>query len=207
MNENIYDYLDYLFPDAKCELNYNKDYEFLIAVSLSAQTTDKKVNKVTSVLFEKYDSLEKLMNADINDIEDIIREIGTYRKKALFVKKIVKSIYEYGGYVPNDRKFLEGIKGVGHKTSNVVLATLFDEPAMAVDTHVKRVSERLGISNSKDSVLDVERKLMKKVPRERWNRTHHQLVLFGRYKCKAIIPLCSECKIKEFCNYKRKTGK
>ena len=207
MNENIYDYLDYLFPDAKCELNYNKDYEFLIAVSLSAQTTDKKVNKVTSVLFEKYDSLEKLMNADINDIEDIIREIGTYRKKALFVKEIVKSIYEYGGYVPNDRKFLEGIKGVGHKTSNVVLATLFDEPAMAVDTHVKRVSERLGISNSKDSVLDVERKLMKKVPRERWNRTHHQLVLFGRYKCKAFIPLCSECKIKEFCNYKRKTGK
>ena len=207
MNENIYDYLDYLFPDAKCELNYNKDYEFLIAVSLSAQTTDKKVNKVTSVLFEKYDSLEKLMNADINDIEDIIREIGTYRKKALFVKEIVKSIYEYGGYVPNDRKFLEGIKGVGHKTSNVVLATLFDEPAMAVDTHVKRVSERLGISNSKDSVLDVERKLMKKVPRERWNRTYHQLVLFGRYKCKAIIPLCSECKIKEFCNYKRKTGK
>lgn len=207
MNENIYDYLDYLFPDAKCELNYNKDYEFLIAVSLSAQTTDKKVNKVTSVLFEKYDSLEKLMNADINDIEDIIREIGTYRKKALFVKEIVKSIYEYGGYVPNDRKFLEGIKGVGHKTCNVVLATLFDEPAMAVDTHVKRVSERLGISNCKDSVLDVERKLMKKVPRERWNRTHHQLVLFGRYKCKAISLLCSECKIKEFCNYKAKTGK
>ena len=207
MNENIYDYLDYLFPDAKCELNYNKDYEFLIAVSLSAQTTDKKVNKVTSVLFEKYDSLEKLMNADINDIEDIIREIGTYRKKALFVKEIVKSIYEYGGYVPNDRKFLEGIKGVGHKTSNVVLATLFDEPAMAVDTHVKRVSERLGISNSKDSVLDVERKLMKKVPRERWNRTHHQLVLFGRYKCKSINPLCDDCKLKEFCNYKRKTGK
>ena len=207
MNENIYDYLDYLFPDAKCELNYNKDYEFLIAVSLSAQTTDKKVNKVTSVLFEKYDSLEKLMNADINDIEDIIREIGTYHKKALFVKEIVKSIYEYGGYVPNDRKFLEGIKGVGHKTCNVVLATLYDEPAMAVDTHVKRVSERLGISRGKDSVLDVERKLMKKVPRERWNRTHHQLVLFGRYKCKEISPLCSECKIKEFCNYKRKTGK
>lgn len=207
MNENIYNYLDYLFPDAKCELNYNKDYELLIAVSLSAQTTDKKVNKVTSVLFEKYDSLEKLMNADINDIEDIIREIGTYRKKSLFVKEIVKSIYEYGGYVPNDRKFLEGIKGVGHKTSNVVLATLFDEPAMAVDTHVKRVSERLGISKGKDSVLDVERKLMKKVPRERWNCTHQQLVLFGRYKCKAISPLCSECKIKEFCNYKRKTGK
>ena len=207
MNENIYAYLDYLFPIAKCELNYNKDYEFLIAVSLSAQTTDKKVNKVTSVLFKKYDDLEKLMNANVNDIEDIIREIGTYHKKALFVKEIAKSIYEYGCYVPNDRKFLEGIKGVGHKTCNVVLANLFDEPAMAVDTHVKRVSERLGVSKSKDSVLDVEKKLMKKVPRERWNRTHHQLVLFGRYKCKAISPLCSECKIKDFCNYKRKTGK
>ena len=157
--------------------------------------------------YKKYDDLEKLMNANVNDIEDIIREIGTYHKKALFVKEIAKSIYEYGGYVPNDRKFLEGVKGVGHKTCNVVLANLFDEPAMAVDTHVKRVSERLGVSKSKDSVLDVEKKLMKKVPRERWNRTHHQLVLFGRYKCKAISPLCSECKIKDFCNYKRKTGK
>lgn len=203
MNDNIYDYLDCLFPLARCELNYNKDYEFLIAVALSAQTTDKKVNKVTDILFKNYDTLEKLMNAKVEDIENIIREIGTYHRKALFVKEIAKRIYEKGGYVPNDRKFLESISGVGHKTTNVVLATLFNEPAIAVDTHVYRVSKRLGIAKSGDTVFEVEKKLMKKVPKNRWNRTHHQLVLFGRYKCKAINPECFDCKISEFCKYKK----
>lgn len=200
---NIFDYLDELFPNPRCELDYNKDYEFLIAVCLSAQTTDKRVNKVTKVLFSKYDSLDKLVVANILDIENIIKEIGTFRKKAVFVKEIAKAVLKNGGVVPNDRNFLENIPGIGRKTANVVLATLFNEPTIAVDTHVKRVSARLNISKKNDEVLVVEKKLMKKVPKERWNRTHHQLVLFGRYKCRAIKPQCDDCKLKNICNYKK----
>ena len=144
-------YLDELYPNPKCELNYNKDYELLIAVVLSAQTTDKRVNSVTSILFDKYPSIDDLSKASVNDIMEIIKPIGTFHKKAIFVKEIANILVnQYGGCVPNDRGALEQMPGVGRKTANVVLSNLFDVPAIAVDTHVSRVSKRLGLANKKD---------------------------------------------------------
>ena len=202
MDKRVFDYLDKLYPDAKCELNYNKDYELLIATVLSAQTTDKRVNKVTKVLFDKYRSIKELSEANIVDIENIIREIGTYRKKSIYIHEITKKLNEDGyDYIPNNRKYIESLPGVGHKTANVFLSNIYNEPTIAVDTHVSRVSKRLGVAKEKDDVLEIEKKLMKKIPKERWSRTHHQLVLFGRYRCKAINPMCHDCDIKDICKY------
>ena len=204
----ILDYLDKLFPDPKCELEYNNDYELLIAVMLSAQTTDKRVNKVTKVLFDKYPTLDALAAADVSDIEIIIRELGSYRKKSVYIKNIAMSlINDWKGYVPNDRVYLESLSGIGRKTVNVFLGVIYGEPTIAVDTHVERVSKRLQFAKKNDSVLDVEKKLMKKIPMDRWNRTHHQLVLFGRYYCKAIKPMCDSCEIKDLCVKNQKERK
>ena len=200
MKKIIVNYLDELFSEPKCELNYNKDYELLIAVMLSAQTTDKRVNEVTKVLFGKYDTLDKLSKADINDLKNIIRSIGSYNKKAIYIKDIATSlINDKNGIVPNDREYLEGLKGVGRKTTNVVLANLFNIGVIAVDTHVSRVSKRLGIANINDIPEIVEKKLYKYFKGEDFGRLHHQLVLFGRYYCKAIKPNCSTCKLKDIC--------
>ena len=203
MIQTIIDYLDEIFPNPHCELNYNKDYELLIAVMLSAQTTDKRVNMVTSVLFRKYPNLDSLSKADIDDIKDIIKPIGTFNKKALNIKLIASSlINDYDGVVPNNRTYLESLPGVGRKTTNVVLANLFNAPLIAVDTHVKRVSVRLGLAKESDDVLVVEKKLMRRFPKDKLARLHHQLVLFGRYHCKAINPDCSNCKLNSICRRK-----
>ena len=187
--EEIEAYLDYLYPNPKCELNYNKDYELLIATVLSAQTTDKRVNSVTSILFSKYDTLEKLKDADINDIKNIIKPIGTFNKKSEYVKNIASFLLENClKVVPNDRKIIEKIPGVGRKTANVVLNNLYDYPAIAVDTHVARVSKRLGLCKESDDVLTIEKKLEKKFKKSVWGRRHHQMVLFGRNNCKAQKP-------------------
>jgi len=200
MMNRILEYLDELFPNPVCELEYNKDYELLIAIMLSAQTTDKRVNKVTKVLFNKYKSIQELSNAEIEDIENIIRELGNFRKKSIYVKNIAKILSDdWQGYVPNDRKYLESLNGVGRKTANVFLGVIYNEPTIAVDTHVERVSKRLGLSKQNSNVLEVEKSLMKQIPQERWIRTHHQLVLFGRYHCKAINPNCNNCKLKDIC--------
>lgn len=198
--KEIVNYLNYLIKDPKCELNYNKDYELLIATMLSAQTTDKRVNIVTKVLFEKYPTLESLRNADISDIKSIIKSIGTYNKKALNVIEIAKKLKEVNDIVPNDREFLEKLPGVGRKTTNLVLSNIYNEPYIAVDTHVQRVSKRLGITDS-DNVLITEKNLYKFFKGEDLSRLHHQLVLFGRYYCKAINPLCKSCKLKNICKY------
>lgn len=199
----IINYLESLFPNPRCELNYNKDYELLLAVMLSAQTTDKRVNTVTSVLFNKYDTLNKLALANIKDIIEIIRPIGTFNKKAQNIIKISNDlITNQNGVVPNDRNYLESLPGVGRKTTNVVLANLYNVPCIAVDTHVARVSKRLGLAKNNDDVLTIERKLNKKFPKESLARLHHQLVLFGRYYCKSKNPLCSNCKLKNICTYK-----
>ena len=201
-------YLDELFPNPNCELNYNKDYELLIAIVLSAQTTDKRVNKVTEVLFDKYSSIESLSNADILDIEDIIREIGTFRRKSIYVKEIAKRLLEDGyEYVPNDREYIESLPGVGRKTANVFLSNIYGVEAIAVDTHVSRVSRRLGLVRKNDDVLKIEKKLERKIPRSKWGRTHHQLVLFGRYNCKAINPSCQNCELCSICKYYKKIKK
>ncbi len=199
----IFDYLDELIPNPKCELNYNKDYELLISVMLSAQTTDKRVNEVTSILFKKYDSIKKLSEANIEDIKKIIKPIGTFNKKAINVIEIAKSLLNIG-YVPNDYNYLLSLPGVGRKTTNLVLSTIYNEPYIAVDTHVSRVSIRLGLANKFDDVLKIEQKLYKKIPKERLNRSHHQLVLFGRYYCKAQNPLCDSCKLKDICKKTKK---
>ena len=201
---NILSYLDELFPNPKCELNYNKDYELLIAIVLSAQTTDKKVNKVTKVLFDKYKTINELKEASITDLEEIIKEIGTYRKKAIFIKEIANILYENNNIIPNDRIFLESLPGVGRKTANVYLSEIHNVPCIAVDTHVTRVSKRLNLVKVKDDVSKIEQKLMKKIPKDKWCRTHHQLVLFGRYHCKALNPNCSNCKLTNICKEKNK---
>lgn len=207
MNE-IIEYLEKLIPNAVCELNYSKDYELLIAVMLSAQTTDKRVNMVTSVLFEKYPSLEALKEADINDIIDIIKPIGTFKKKASNIKSIANDLLEKAnGTVPNDRVFLESLSGVGRKTTNVVLSNLYNEPCIAVDTHVFRVSKRLGLAKESDDVLKIEKKLTKKIPKDKLTQMHHRLVLFGRYYCKAINPECNDCKLNDMCKYYKKVNK
>lgn len=205
MINSLISYLDELFPNPHCELNYTKDYELLLAVMLSAQTTDKRVNQVTDILFKKYDTLEKLSQANINDIIDIIRPIGTFNKKAQNIISISKSlIKDCDGIVPNDREYLESLSGVGRKTTNVVLANLCNVPCIAVDTHVSRVSKRLKLAKSTDDVLTIEKKLTKKLPNNKLTRLHHQLVLFGRYYCKAQHPLCDNCKLKEYCTKKIK---
>ncbi len=191
-SKKILNNLDILFPDASCELNYNKDYELLIATILSAQSTDKRVNSVTSILFSKYD-IFSLKNANLKDIEKIIYPVGTYRRKAEYIQIVAKELVEkYNGIVPNDRVFLESLPGVGRKTCNVVLSNIYNVPAIAVDTHVKRVAKRLGITNEQD-VLKIENDLMKFFPKNKWSRVHHQLVLFGRYICKSQNPDCKNC--------------
>ena len=200
--EEILSYLDELYPNAHCELNYNKDYELLIAIVLSAQTTDVRVNKVTKVLFNKYKKLNELKNAKTSDIENIIKEIGTFKKKSIFVKEIAKRLVDdYNGIVPNNREYLESLPGVGRKTTNVFLSEYYKVPAIAVDTHVERVSKRLGIAKPNMSVTEVEKKLMKRISKERWIKTHHQLIFFGRYHCKAQKPNCSNCKLQNLCKY------
>ena len=199
--------LDKMVPNPKCELNYNKDYELLIATVLSAQCTDKRVNEVTKVLFSKYD-IYSLSKSNKKDIEKIIYSCGNYKKKATYIIELSKKlINDYNGIVPNDRNYLESLPGVGRKTTNVVLSNLFDVPAIAVDTHVERVSKRLNLANEKDSVIKVENKLMKKIPKNKWSRVHHQLVLFGRYTCKSIKPECNKCLLKEYCKYYKKINK
>lgn len=199
--------LDIMIPNPKCELNYEKDYELLIATVLSAQCTDSRVNKVTEILFKKYDLL-KLSKAKEKNIEKIIYSCGNYTKKSKYIIEISKSlIKDYKGKVPNDRSYLESLPGVGRKTTNVVLSNIFDVPAIAVDTHVERISKRLSLAKENDNVLEVEKKLMKKIPKNKWIRTHHQLVLFGRYICKSVKPECDKCLLKEYCKYYKKINK
>ena len=205
MIKEVLDYLDELYPNPKCELEYNKDYELLIAIVLSAQTTDKRVNKVNKVLFFKYPDLVSLSKATVSDIENIIREIGTYKRKSVYVLEIAKILVNKGYFtIPNDREFIESLPGVGRKTANVFLSNIYGCEAIAVDTHVARVSRRLGITKENDSVMEIERKLEKKIPYGRWGKTHHQMVLFGRYYCKASKPMCDTCKIRDVCKYNKK---
>ena len=198
MKNNILEYLDEVIPNPRCELNYHTDYELLIATMLSAQTTDKRVNQVTEVLFNKYPNLDMLSKADINDLIDIIRPLGNYHKKAINVKEIAIRLKDID-VIPNDRTFIESLPGVGRKTANVFLANIYDEPVMAVDTHIERISKRLGIAKKNDSVRTTEDKLTKYFKGCNINRLHHQLLLFGRYHCKSINPLCDNCKLKSIC--------
>ena len=205
MTNRIEEYLDELFPNPKCELTYKTDYELLMAIVLSAQSTDKRVNSVTPIIFSKYKSLEELSRADVVDLENIIRPVGSFRKKSSYLIEISKILVnEYNGVVPTDHSILTSFPGVGRKTANVFLAEYYNYPAIAVDTHVERVSKRLKLAYMSDDVLKVEKKLMKRFKRENWAKRHLQMVLFGRYYCKAIKPECSSCKLKDICREKKK---
>ena len=196
----VLDYFDELFPDAYCELNHETDFQLLVAVTLSAQTTDKKVNQLTETLFKKYPDVETMAKADISELQQDIKLIGLYRNKAKNLLAMSKALLEnFDGKVPSDQKELESLPGVGRKTANVVRSVAFDIPAFAVDTHVERISKRLGFAKKDDSVLTVEKKLCRSIPRTRWNKAHHQFIFFGRYFCKATNPNCQECKLVDMC--------
>lgn len=201
--EFLYAGLDKIIPNPVCELNYTKDYELVIAVMLSSQTTDKRVNEVTKILFKKYPTLNDLNKVFTKEIEKEIKSIGMYKNKAKNLKSIVSSLILLGK-VPNERNELEKLSGVGRKTASVILGELYDIPSMPVDTHIKRVSKRLGIANEKDSVLTIENKLCKLLDKDKWNRLHKQLVLFGRYHCTSRNPKCTICPLKEKCKYYKK---
>ena len=202
--KEILSYFDELFPDAHCELNYHKDYELLIAVMLSAQTTDKSVNRVTEVLFSRYPNLDELANADIKDIENIIKSIGMYKNKALHVIGIAKGLIDRFDYkVPSNKDDLMSLSGVGNKTANVVRAELFHINELPVDTHVARIAKRLGYAEENDSPLVIEKKLKKAIDADRQIKTHHQMIWFGRYFCQARNPRCEECKIKKYCSHQK----
>ena len=199
----ILNYLDEIIPNPKCELEYNKDYELLIAVMLSAQTTDKRVNQVTKELFKKYNTLEKLKDANLNDIQSHIKVLGNYTKKSKAVIDIANILYnDYNKKVPNNRKLLEELPMVGRKTTNVVLSELYGIPNIAVDTHVERVSKRLKLVKQKNNVLEVENTLKRKIPKDKWIKFHLQMVLFGRYYCTSKNHKCNNCKLKDICNHK-----
>ena len=198
-------YIYEMFPDAKCELDYNTIFQLLIAVSLSAQTTDKKVNMCTPYLFEKYPTIKDLAQANIDDVKQIIKPIGMSNTKGKNIINIAKIIHEkYNDEVPKNIDDLLTLPGVGIKTINVVLAEGFKIPAFPVDTHVNRVAKRLYYATLKDDVSDVERKLKKKIDKNMWIQMHHSMIFFGRYFCKAIAPKCDQCKLNGKCriNYK-----
>ncbi len=194
-----------MFPNAHCELNYSNPFDLVIAVLLSAQCTDELVNRVTKNLFKKYRTPQDYLAVPLEELQNDIRSIGLFRNKAKNIQKLCKMLLEdYGGEVPQDRDELIKLPGVGRKTANVVVSVAFGVPAIAVDTHVERVSKRLAFCRWKDTVLEVEKTLMRKIPKEEWSISHHRMIFFGRYHCKAQNPQCSTCPLLELCREGKK---
>ena len=197
--KNIQTYLDSVISNPKCELNYFNDWSLLISIVLSAQTTDKRVNQVSSVLFSKYPTLSSLAKTPISSLKEILKPLGSYNKKAIYIHDIANVLHnDYNDIVPTNEDDLIKLNGVGRKTINVFLAEFYDLPKIAVDTHVLRVSKRLGLTKS-DNPLVVEKDLMRIFKKDDWSKIHLQLVLFGRYYCKAMKPECVSCGLKEEC--------
>ncbi|MFD2760837.1 endonuclease III [Lentibacillus juripiscarius] len=200
--------MEEMYPEAQCELDHQNPFELVIAVLLSAQCTDNLVNKVTASLFDKYKTPEDYLAVPLSELEQDIKSIGLYRNKAKNIRKLCQMLIDdYGGEVPKSKEELMKLAGVGRKTANVVASVAFNEPAIAVDTHVERVAKRLGICRWKDSVLEVEETLMRKVPKEAWAATHHRMIFFGRYHCKARNPQCPECPLLDLCREGQKRMK
>lgn len=207
MIKKVMDYLGELFVDLKPELHYETDFQFLIAVILSAQCTDKRVNLVTEGLFKVYPDSVSMGKLKQEELEKLIYSTGFYRNKAKNILALCKILNEqYGGKVPNSPESLESLPGVGRKTANVVSSALFDAPRVGVDTHFLRVSNRLGLVNAK-TPIEVERQWVEKYPDYVNHDSHFRMVLFGRYFCKAKAPNCVECKLKNECKYYKEKNK
>ena len=191
-----------LFPDAHCELNHRNAFELLIATILSAQATDVGVNKVTPKLFERFPTPAHLAEASEEAVIECIQSLGLYRSKAKNIRLCAQQLIErFNGEVPRTREELVSLAGVGRKTANVVMSVAFNIPAVAVDTHGERISKRLQICRQKDTVLEVEETLCRKIPKELWSRAHHWMIFFGRYHCIARKPKCHECPLLEMCAF------
>lgn len=204
--KRIMDKLAAEYPEAKTELNFTTPFELLVATILSAQTTDRQVNKVTAELFKKYNTAEDFARLTPEELAEEIKSIGLYRNKSRFIIEASKILLEkYDGEVPASREELMKLPGVGRKTANVILSSAFNRAAIAVDTHVFRVANRIGLANS-DDVLGVEKQLMERVPESLWSKLHHWLIFHGRRVCKARNPACSSCVLKEDCFYYNKRG-
>ena len=194
----VLDYFDELFPDAYCELNHETDFQLLVAVMLSAQTTDKKVNQLTETLFKKYPTVEAVSQASLSQLQEDIKTIGLYRNKAKNLLAMANVLIEqYDGKVPSGQKQLESLPGVARKTANVILTEGYHIPRLPVDTHVERVSKRMGIVDQNASVLQVELKLMECIDESKWHQAHHLFLFMGRYKCLAKNPKCEDCFYKD----------
>ena len=201
----IYEILLEMFPNARCELDYTNVYELTVAVMLSAQTTDKSVNLVTPSLFKHYPNIFDLSKADLKDVENDIKRIGLYHNKAINIINMAKIVVEkYNGEIPSTLEELKSLPGIGQKTANVVLTEYFKIPRIPVDTHVERVSKRLGLIHENASVLDVENELMKLMPEENYHKGHHRLLFMGRYHCLSRNPKCDGCILKKYCVYDKK---
>lgn len=197
--KEVLDTLEETYPEAGCALNHANVFQLLIAVVLSAQTTDKSVNVVTVPLFETYPDVQALAEADIEDLQQILKRIGMYKTKSKNIKNLaIQLVGKYDGQVPEDYDKLVELPGVGRKTANVVLAEGFGHQRIAVDTHVFRVTNRIGLVKEKD-VLKTELALMKAIPEERWSRSHHSFIFHGRNCCVARKPKCEECSIQALC--------
>ncbi len=203
--EAILDKLEELFPDAGCELMYKDPFQLAVAVILAAQATDAGVNKVTPALFEKYEDAQAFRDADLKELEDSVKSIGLYRNKAANIKKMATEVCErHQGKLPSDYDSLIALSGIGRKSANVILSECFKVQRIAVDTHVQRVSGRLGLREESDDVLKCEEKLMAQIPENRWSRAHHLLLFFGRYLCTAKRPQCERCPFTDICVEKKK---
>ena len=197
--KKVLDLLEEEYPEAECALHHRNVFELIVAVALSAQTTDKSVNQVTPELFERYPDAEALSKADPADVEKFIRRIGMYKTKSKNIVAMAERIVsDFGGQVPEDYESLVSLPGVGRKTANVVLSVGFGHQRIAVDTHVFRVSNRIGLVHESD-VLKTELALMETVPEDRWSKTHHSLIFHGRNCCTARKPDCENCVIRELC--------
>ncbi len=194
--------LDEMYPNAECELNHTNSLELIVAVMLSAQTTDKSVNILTENLFKKYKTPIDYANADLLQLQNDLKRIGLYKNKAKNLKRMGQLLIDnFDSKVPSSQVELESLPGVGRKTANVVLSVWYNIPRIAVDTHVDRISKRLKLAYLNDSVYQVEEKLMRKIPKNRWSDIHHKMIFFGRYHCTSRKPNCDNCKLKEICRY------
>ena len=189
------------YPDAECELNYETPFQLLVAVALSAQTTDVKVNEVTKTLFKDYPDVYSMRKATQEELEERLKTIGLFRNKAKNLMMMCEQLIQnFDGEVPKDMKGITSLAGAGRKTANVVMSNAFNVPAIAVDTHVCRVSNRIGLAHS-DNVLEVEKQLQAELPKKEWSLAHHLIIFHGRRRCYARKPDCENCMINKDCDF------